>query len=268
MADVNSTEDRGQEEPRKGWRERLGGWVRSALRITGTVVGEAAKSRTATYVGVAMMAAGAMMSLTGVGAVAGGPLMIAGEAVAAGSVALRVRDGASRGQAAAAASDKAPDRQPVQDFSSRSEQSRPPAELHAVGPPGSATDMDRATHLAQATAALTAFPGTRDGATGRQRVTPLTADGKGLAPGQGREHSDADDDAELLASQLEQQLQRHPARPAQCATNARQRPGQGNVTQGACDRNTPPREALSVRDACTSYSAHGYRHRHNSPHQC
>lgn len=175
MADVNSTEDRDQEEPRKGWRERLGGWVRSALRVTGTVVGEAAKSRTATYVGVAMMAAGAMMSLTGVGAVAGGPLMIAGAAIAAGSVALRVRDGASRGLAAAAASDKAPDRQPVQDFSSRSEQSRTPGERHAPGPPGPATDMDLATHLAQATAALAQVVAALAVARQQEQQQPTTA---------------------------------------------------------------------------------------------
>lgn len=156
MSDVNSTEDRDQEERRKGWRERLGGLVRGVLRTTRTVAGGVAKSRTATYIGVAMMAAGAMMTLTGVGAVAGGPLLIAGAAVAAGSLALRVRDGAARGQAAAAAaaSGTAPDRQPGQGLSSRSAQSRPPDERHAVGPPSPASDLDLTTHLAQATAAL------------------------------------------------------------------------------------------------------------------
>lgn len=156
MSDVNSTEDRDQEERPKGWRERLGGAVRGVLRATRTVAGGVAKSRTATYIGLAMMAAGAVMSLTGVGAAAGVPLLITGAAVAGGSYGLRRTDEIARGQAAAAAaaSGTAPDRQPGQGLSWRSGQSRPPAERHAVGPPSPASDLDLTTQLAQATAAL------------------------------------------------------------------------------------------------------------------
>lgn len=70
-------------------RPRSDGAVASALKSIGSRIARVARSRATTSFGVGMMVLGLGMSATGVGAVAGGPLFMAGFAVAGGSVVAR-----------------------------------------------------------------------------------------------------------------------------------------------------------------------------------
>ncbi|MET9553568.1 hypothetical protein [Streptomyces sp. NPDC006645] len=166
---MHSTEDRDQEERGKGWRERLGGLARGALRTTWALTKGAARSHLATYAGLAMMAAGAMMSLTGVGAVAGGPLILAGAAVAMGSTALRRSHQIAQGRAAV--EEEAAYRRQPQEMMQQSPPSTqrdlgdPPNQAQTEGrtpgrtagqtaAPAADMNLDVTAHLARATEAL------------------------------------------------------------------------------------------------------------------
>ncbi|MEV8340612.1 hypothetical protein [Streptomyces niveus] len=153
MSDVNSTADRDEEEERpKSFRERLGGAVRGAGRVARTLAGGLARSRTTTYVGLAMMAAGAAMSLTGIGAVAGGPLFFAGMAVAGGSFALRRMEQNARGQGALTGDMRQSPLSTERNSAAPSNQTPAPAAGRTAAP--ASDDLDVSVHLARAAEAL------------------------------------------------------------------------------------------------------------------
>lgn len=68
---------------------RTSGVVSKAFRKLGSGIRKLANSRATMYTGLGMMALGAAMSLTGIGAIAGGPLLLAGSVVAGGSFLAR-----------------------------------------------------------------------------------------------------------------------------------------------------------------------------------
>ncbi|MFE4608102.1 hypothetical protein ACFRK5_07045 [Streptomyces niveus] len=153
MSDVSSTADRDEEEERpKSWRERLGGAIRGAGRVARTLAGGLARSRTTTYVGLAMMAAGAAMSLTGIGAVAGGPLFFAGMAVAGGSFALRRMEQNARGQGAVTGDMRQSPLSTERNSAVPPNQTSAPAAGRTAAP--ASDDLDVSVHLARATEAL------------------------------------------------------------------------------------------------------------------
>ncbi|MFD4767449.1 hypothetical protein [Streptomyces niveus] len=149
MSDVSSTADRDEEEERpKSRRERLGGAVRGGLRVARTLAGGLARSRTTTYVGLAMMAVGAAMSLTGIGAVAGGPLFFAGMAVAGGSFALRRMEQNGRGQGALTGDTQQSPLSTERNSAVPPNQTSAPAAGRTAAP--ASDDLDVSVHLAQA----------------------------------------------------------------------------------------------------------------------
>ncbi|MFE3587412.1 hypothetical protein ACFXOY_07795 [Streptomyces niveus] len=154
MSDVSSTADRDEEEQErpKSFRERLGGAVRGAGRVARTLAGGLARSRTTTYVGLAMMAAGAAMSLTGIGAVAGGPLFFAGMAVAGGSFALRRMEQNGRGQGALTGDMRQSPLSTERNSAAPANQTPAPAAGRTAAP--ASDDLDVSVHLARATEAL------------------------------------------------------------------------------------------------------------------
>ncbi|MFG2173566.1 hypothetical protein ACGFMO_19715 [Streptomyces niveus] len=149
---MNSTTDRDEEERPKSWRERLGGAVRGAGRVARTLAGGLARSRTTTYVGLAMMAAGAAMSLTGIGAVAGGPLFFAGMAVAGGSFALRRMEQNARGQGAVTGDTQQSPLSTERNSAVPPNQTSAPAAGRTAAP--ASDDLDVSVHLARAAEAL------------------------------------------------------------------------------------------------------------------
>ncbi|MEW1794156.1 MULTISPECIES: hypothetical protein [Streptomyces] len=154
MSDVSSTADRDEEEKErpKSRREQLGGAVRGAGRFARTLAGGLARSRTTTYVGLAMMAAGAAMSLTGIGAVAGGPLFFAGMAVAGGSFALRRMEQNARGQGALTGDMRQSPLSTERNSAAPANQTPAPAAGRTAAP--ASDDLDVSVHLARATEAL------------------------------------------------------------------------------------------------------------------
>lgn len=150
--ELSSTADRDEEERPKSWRERLGGAVRGAGRVAGTLAKGLATSRTTTYVGLAMMAAGAAMSLTGIGAVAGGPLFFAGMAVAGGSFALRRMEQNARGQGAVTGNTQQSPLFTERNSAVPPNQTSAPAAGRTAAP--ASDDLDVSVHLARATEAL------------------------------------------------------------------------------------------------------------------
>ncbi|MFB6952805.1 hypothetical protein ACFCXP_24510 [Streptomyces niveus] len=154
MSDVSSTADRDEEEKErpKSRREQLGGAVRGAGRFARTLAGGLARSRTTTYVGLAMMAAGAAMSLTGIGAVAGGPLFFAGMAVAGGSFALRRMEQNARGQGALTGDMRQSPLSTERSSAAPANQTPAPAAGRTAAP--ASDDLDVSVHLARATEAL------------------------------------------------------------------------------------------------------------------
>ncbi|MFF5092257.1 hypothetical protein [Streptomyces niveus] len=153
MSDVSSTADRDEEEERpKSRRERLGGALRGAGRVARALAGGLARSRTTTYVGLAMMAAGAAMSLTGIGAVAGGPLFFAGMAVAGGSFALRRMEQNARGKGAATEDTRQSPLSMERNSAVPPNQTSAPAAGRTAAP--ASDDLDVSVHLARAAEAL------------------------------------------------------------------------------------------------------------------
>ncbi|MEU9747016.1 hypothetical protein [Streptomyces niveus] len=144
--------DEEEEERPKSRRERLGGAVRGAGRVGRTLAGGLARSRTTTYVGLAMMAAGAAMSLTGIGAVAGGPLFFAGMAVAGGSFALRRMEQNARGQGAVTGNMQQSPLSTERNSAVPPNQTSVPAAGRTAAP--ASDDLDVSVHLARAAEAL------------------------------------------------------------------------------------------------------------------